>query len=166
MSDSITLSQAALDQIEIEAGKYPADKRASVLMAALTIAQAEHGHLSHALIERVAEIAKVPAMRAYEVATFYSMYEHKPCGKAQIKVCTNISCQLRGSDEIVAQLEKRLGIKLGEVTEDGQFGLKEVECLGACVGAPMLQLNKDFIENLTPESIDTMLNELGAGDAS
>ena len=154
------LSQTALDQIEREAEKYPPEKRASVLMAALRIAQEEKGYLSNALIEYIAEVAGVPAMRAYEVATFYSMYELKPCGETQIKVCTNISCLLRGSDEVVAHLEKRLGIKLGEVTEDGKYGLKEVECLGACVGAPMLQLNKDYIENLTPEKIDEMLDQL------
>ena len=154
------LSQAALDQIEKEAAKYPTERRASTLMAALRIAQAEHGHLSNPLIDYIAEVVGVAPMRAYEVATFYSMYEHQPCGQTQIKVCTNISCMLRGSSEIVAQLEKRLGIKLGEVTEDGRFGLKEVECLGACVGAPMLQLDKDYIEHLTPEKIDEMLDQL------
>ena len=159
------LSQAALDQIENEAAKYPSEKRASSLMAALRIAQEENGYLSNALIDYIAEVVGVPPMRAYEVATFYSMYEHKPCGQTQIKVCTNISCMLRGSSEIVAQLEKRLGIKLGEVTEDGRFGLKEVECLGACVGAPMLQLNRDYIENLTPEKIDEMLEPLMEADA-
>ena len=154
------LSQAALNQIEKEAAKYPAERRASTLMAALRIAQAEHGHLSNPLIDYIAEVVGVAPMRAYEVATFYSMYEHQPCGQTQIKVCTNISCMLRGSSEIVAQLEKRLGIKLGEVTEDGRFGLKEVECLGACVGAPMLQLDKEYIEHLTPEKIDEMLDQL------
>ncbi len=154
------LSQAALDQIEQEALKYPADKRASVIMAALTIAQEEKGHLTSGLIEYIAQIVGVPSMRAYEVATFYSMYEHQACGATQIKVCTNISCMLRGSDDIVARLEQRLGVKLGEVTPDGKVGLKEVECLGACVGAPMLQLNKDYIEHLTPEKIDELLESI------
>jgi len=135
-------------------------------MAALRIAQEEKGHLDKALIEYVAGIADVPLMRAYEVATFYSMYEHQPCGETQIKICTNISCLLRGSDEMVSHLEKRLGIKLGEVSADGKVGLKEVECLGACVGAPMLQLNKDYIENLTPEKIDEMLDSAGLMQAS
>jgi NADH-quinone oxidoreductase subunit E len=154
------LSQTALQQIEVEAEKYPSDKRASVIMAALTIAQVENGHLTYPLIDYVAGVVGVPAMRAYEVASFYSMYEHRPCGATQIKVCTNISCQLRGSDEIVERLEQRLGIKLGEVTADGKIGLKEVECLGACVGAPMLQLDKAYVENLTPEIIDQMLDQL------
>ncbi|MCK5921487.1 MAG: NAD(P)H-dependent oxidoreductase subunit E, partial [Methylococcales bacterium] len=113
------------------------------------------------LIEYIADLVQVPPMRAYEVATFYSMYEHQPCGETQLKVCTNISCMLRGSEEVVSQLEARLGIKLGEVTADGKIGLKEVECLGACVGAPMLQMNKDYIENLTPEMIDEILDSLG-----
>ena len=154
------LCQNALDQIEREAQKYPADKRASVIMAALRIAQEEKGHLSNSLIDYIAGVVGVPSMRAFEVATFYSMYEHQPCGETHIKICTNISCKLRGSDEIVARLEERLGVKLGEVTPDGKIGLKEVECLGACVGATMLQLNKDYIEHLTPEIVDEMLDKL------
>lgn len=162
------LSQASLDQIEYEASKYPVDKRASAVMAALRIAQEEKGHLSSELIDYIADVVGMPSMRAYEVATFYSMYEHKACGETQIKVCTNISCMLRGSGEIVDRLEQRLGIKLGEVTADGKVGLKEVECLAACAGAPMLQLNKDYIEHLTPEKIDEMIDALGldkAGDS-
>ncbi len=160
------LTQASLDQIEIEAAKYPAEKRASVLMAALRIAQEEKGHLDNALIEYIAGVAEVPVMRAYEVATFYSMYERQPCGETQIKVCTNISCLLRGSDEVVERLEQRLGIKLGEVTADGKVGLKEVECLGACVGAPMLQMNKVYIENLTAEKVDEMLDSAGLANTA
>ncbi len=154
------LSPESLNQINLEAQKYPADKRASVIMAALRIAQQEKGYLSNSLIESIAGVVEVPPMRAFEVATFYSMYELKPCGETQINVCTNISCKLRGSDEVVARLEERLGVKLGEMTPDGKIGLKEVECLGACVGAPMLQLNKDYIEHLTPEKIDEMLEPL------
>lgn len=162
------LSQTSLDLIEQEAGKYPADKRASVVMAALSIAQEEKGYLSNELIDYVADVVGMPPMRAYEVATFYSMYEHKACGETQIKVCTNISCMLRGSAEIVQHLEQRLGIKLGEVTANGKVGLKEVECLAACAGAPMLQLNKDYIEHLTPEKIDEIIDalELDQSEAS
>lgn len=158
------LTQASLDQIEMEAAKYPADKRASALMAALSIAQEEKGHLDNALIEYIAGVIAVPVMRAYEVATFYSMYEHAPCGEVQIKVCTNISCLLRGSNEVVSRLEERLGLKLGEVSADGKVGLKEVECLGACVGAPMLQMNKVYIENLTPDKVDELLESAGLGN--
>lgn len=154
------LSQASLNQIEVEAAKYPVDRRSSAIMAALTIAQDEHQYLSKELIEHVADLIGVAPVRAYEVATFYSMYQHKPCGKNVIKVCTNISCMLRGSDDIVAHLEQRLGIKLGEVTLDGKVGLQAVECLAACAGAPMLQLNKQYVENLSPEVIDAMLESL------
>ncbi len=155
------LSAESLALIDQEIAKYPEERRASGLMAALRIAQDEHGFLNPERIEYVAELIGVPAIRAYEVATFYSMYEHRSMGEHTIKVCTNISCQLRGSDEMVAHLQDRLGIQLGEVTEDGKVGLKEVECLGACAGAPMLQINKDYIENLTPERIDSLLSEVG-----
>jgi len=102
----------------------------------------------------------MPNIAAYEVATFYSMLELKPIGKNKICVCTNISCQLRGSAQIVAHLEKRLGIKMGETTADGKYALKNVECLGACVGAPMLQIGDQYYENLTPESVDKILEEV------
>ncbi len=159
------LAQDSLAQIEVEATKYPADKRASTLMAALTIAQNEKGYLSGELIEYIADVVGVPSMRAFEVATFYSMYDHEPRGETQIKVCTNISCMLRGSNEIVKQLEQGLGIKLGEVSEDGKVGLKEVECLGACVGAPMLQMNNgEFIEHLDTEKIDGLIKQVLGGE--
>jgi len=164
MSQNELLSAESLALVDQELAKYPADRRASGLMAALRITQDEHGFLNPARIEYVAKLIGVPAIRAYEVATFYSMYEHQSMGEHTIKVCTNISCMLRGSDEIVTHLQNRLGIKLGEVTEDGQVGLKEVECLGACAGAPMLQMNKDYIENLTPEKIDSFLAEIGRED--
>jgi NADH-quinone oxidoreductase subunit E len=93
----------------------------------------------------------------YEVATFYSMYELKPVGKHKICVCTNISCMLRGSDEVVEHLRKKLGIGLGETTPDKKFTLKEVECLGACANAPMFQIGREYHEDLTPEKIDDIL---------
>jgi NADH-quinone oxidoreductase subunit E len=102
----------------------------------------------------------MPNIAVYEVATFYSMYEHKPVGKHKICVCTNISCLLRGSEEIVEHLEKRLGIKMGETTPDNKFTLKEVECLAACCGAPMFQIGKDYYEDLTPEKVDDILKRL------
>lgn len=155
------LSSESLQQVEREFAKYPADKRASALMATLRIMQDEHGFLNNERIDYVADLVGVPPIRAYEVATFYSMYEHRDMGEHTLKVCTNISCMLRGSEEMVAHLENKLGIKLGEVTADGKFGLKEVECLGACAGAPMLQSGKDYVENLTPEVLDTLLADLG-----
>ncbi|NKB61399.1 MAG: NADH-quinone oxidoreductase subunit NuoE [Gammaproteobacteria bacterium] len=154
------LSEASLQDIQYELSKYPADRRQSALMAALRIAQDEQGWLSDELIEYVAEVIGVPPVRAYEVASFYSMYELKPVGRNKICVCTNISCMLRGSDEIVEHLGKRLGIGLGETTADGKVTLKEVECLAACAGAPMMQVNRDYVENLTPERIDEILDSL------
>ena len=154
------LSEPSLKEIEFELSKYPEDRRQSALMAALRIAQDEHGWLSNELIEYVAQVIQVPAVRAYEVASFYSMYELKPVGKHKISVCTNISCMLRGSDEIVSHLTQRLGVDLGETTADGKITLKEVECLAACAGAPMMQVNRDYVENLTPERIDEVLDGL------
>ncbi len=141
--------------------KYPPDRKQSAVMAALRVAQEQNGGwLSRELIDAVAEYLEMPPIAVYEVATFYSMYELEPVGRHKICVCTNISCMLRGSDEVVAHLEKRLGIKLGETTPDGKFTLKEVECLGACVGAPMFEVAKQYHENLTPEKIDVILDGL------
>ena len=154
------LSDASLAAIERELAKYPEDRRQSALMAALRIAQDEHNWLSDALIEYVAEVIQVAPIRAYEVATFYSMYELKPVGKHKINVCTNISCLLRGCDEVVSHLQHKLGIGFGETTADGKFTLKEAECLAACAGAPMMQIGRDYYENLTPEKIDHILQQL------
>lgn len=161
--------QAKLDLITAESkadidkwvAKYPADKKESAVMAALRIVQDQNaGFLTNELIDAVAEYLDMPAIAVYEVATFYSMYERDPVGKHKICVCTNISCMLNGSDEVVSHLEKKLGIKLGETTEDGRFTLKEVECLGACVNAPMLQLGREYHEKLTPEKLDKLLDSL------
>lgn len=141
--------------------KYPAEQKQSAVMAALRIAQEQNGGwLTDELIRAVAAYLQMDAIAAYEVATFYSMYELKPVGRHKICVCTNISCMLCGSDKVVKHLEQRLGIKMGETSEDGRFTLKEVECLGACVNAPMFELNKNYYENLTPESIDAILDGL------
>jgi len=161
--------QAKLDLITAESkadidkwvAKYPADKKESAVMAALRIVQDQNaGFLTNELIDAVAEYLGMPAIAVYEVATFYSMYERDPVGKHKICVCTNISCMLCGSDEVVSHLENKLGIKLGETTEDGKFTLKEVECLGACVNAPMLQLGREYHEKLTPEKLDKLLDSL------
>jgi len=141
--------------------KYPVDRKSSAVMAALRIAQEQNtGYLTNDLIEAVADYLDMEAIAVYEVATFYSMYERDPVGRHKICVCTNISCMLCGSDEVVAHLETRLGIKLGETSEDGRFTLKEVECLGACVEAPMFEVAKAYHGKLTPEKIDQILDEL------
>ena len=154
------LCDASMQQIDHELGKYPADRRQSALMAALRIAQDEHGWLSFDLIEYVAGIIGVPPIKAYEVATFYSMYDLSPTGRHKVCLCTNISCLLRGSDEIAAHLQQKLGIEFGETTADGRFTLKEVECLAACAGAPMMQIGHDYYEDLTPDKVDRILEAL------
>ncbi|MXZ81957.1 MAG: NADH-quinone oxidoreductase subunit NuoE [Gammaproteobacteria bacterium] len=155
-----TLSEDALAGIQGELDKYPPDRRQSALMAALRIAQDEHGWLSSELIEHVADIVRVPAVRAYEVATFYSMYDLDPVGRHKIEVCTNISCMLRGCDRVVDHLKKRLGIGFNQTTADGKFTLREVECLAACAGAPMMLVGHDYYEDLDEDKIDRILEGL------
>jgi NADH-quinone oxidoreductase subunit E len=154
------LSKESLDQVKREVAKYPPERKSSAVMAALRIAQEEHGWLSVPLMDYIAELLGMRPIQVYEVASFYSMYDLKPVGRHKISICTNISCMLCGSDTIVKHLEKRLGIKLGETTPDGKVTLKEVECLAACCGAPMFQIGKDYYENLTPEKIDRILEGL------
>jgi NADH-quinone oxidoreductase subunit E len=141
--------------------KYPEDWKQSAVMAALRVVQdANGGWLTTKLMNNVAAYLDMPPIAVYEVATFYSMYELKPVGKHKICVCTNLSCMINDSDRIVEHLENKLGIRMGETTEDGRFTLKEVECLGACGGAPMLQIGKQYYENLTPEIVDSILDGL------
>jgi len=154
------LSKESLDQVKREVAKYPPERKSSAVMAALRIAQEEHGWLSVPLMDYIAELLGMRPIQVYEVATFYSMYDLKPVGKHKISICTNISCMLCGSDTIVKHLEKRLGIKLGETTPDGKVTLKEVECLAACCGAPMFQIDKNYYENLTPQKVDEILASL------
>jgi NADH-quinone oxidoreductase subunit E len=155
------LTDASRTEIDQWIAKYPPEQKQSAVMAALRIAQDQNGGwLSPELIDAVAAYLEMETIAAYEVASFYSMYELSPVGRHKISVCTNISCMLRGSDEVVAHLQERLGIKLGETTSDGRFTLKEVECLGACVNAPMFQIARDYHENLTPEKIDAILDTL------
>ncbi|MCU7920547.1 MAG: NAD(P)H-dependent oxidoreductase subunit E [Candidatus Thiodiazotropha sp. (ex Dulcina madagascariensis)] len=141
--------------------KYPPEWKQSAVMGALMILQDDNGGwLTTQLMDDIAAYLDMPAIAVYEVATFYSMYELKPVGKHKICVCTNVSCMTNKSDIIVEHLEKKLGIRFGQVTEDGRFSLKEVECLGACGGAPMMQIGKQYYENLTPEIVDAILEGL------
>ena len=153
------VSKQRMQDIDHWISKYPKDQRQSAVMSTLRIVQEEHGHLTTELMDAVAEYLNMPPIAVYEVASFYTMYEHKPVGKHLVNVCTNISCMLRGSSEVVKHLQKKLGITLGETTEDGRFTLRSVECLGACVNAPMMQVDKDYHENLSPESIDKVLEQ-------
>jgi NADH-quinone oxidoreductase subunit E len=155
------LSPESLAKIDKELTKYPADRRQSAVMSALRIAQDELGWLSKDTIAFVAQYLGIPDIAALEVATFYNMYELEPVGQHKITVCTNISCMLRGSDEIVEHLEKRLGIGFNETTADGKFTLKEGECMGTCGGAPLFHINnKRMCEFLTPEKVDDILKGL------
>ncbi|MDI9818935.1 MULTISPECIES: NADH-quinone oxidoreductase subunit NuoE [unclassified Legionella] len=154
------VSSAGMDEIDQWIAKYPADEKQSAVMRALMVVQEEHGYLTSEQMDAVAEYLDMPAIAVYEVASFYTMYEHKPLGRHLVNVCTNISCKLCGSAEIVGHLEKKLGIKLGETTSDGRYTLRSVECLGACANAPMMQVNKDYHENLTPDDmIDKILEQ-------
>ncbi len=157
----VSLSQQACAEIDKWLAKYPADQRRSAVIPALHIVQKENGGwLTKPLIEAVADYLRIPHIAAYEVATFYSQYELDPIGRHKIAVCTNISCMLRGSDDVVDHLQNKLGIKMGETTPDGKVTLREVECLGACVNAPVLQLADTYYEHLTPAKIDEILEGL------
>ncbi len=156
----MTLSDDMLAEIKKELDKYPADRKQSAVMAALRIAQDEFRWVSREIMQEIADLLEMPAIHVYEVATFYSMYEHKDVGQHKICVCTNISCQLRGSKDVLDYLKQKTGIGPGETTSDGRISIKEVECLGACGGAPMMQVDKEYYENLTTESIDKILEGL------
>ena len=155
------LNETSLKEIDVWIAKYPTEQKQSAVMSALRIAQDQNrGFLTEELMDAVAEYLDMRPIAVYEVATFYSMYELQPVGKHKICICTNISCMLCGSDKIVDHISNKLGIKFGETTIDGRFTLKEVECLGACVNAPMLQIGDTYYENLTEEKVDQVLNDL------
>lgn len=156
------LSKQVCREIDHWVAKFPKERKRSAVISALQVVQHENqGFLTQDLMDAVAEYLDLPPIQVYEVATFYSMFETNPVGRHCISVCTNISCMLCGSDEIVGYLEKKLDVKLGESTEDGKFYLKrEEECLAACCGAPMMMVNHDYHENLTPQKIDKILEEL------
>ncbi|AKH20341.1 NADH dehydrogenase [Sedimenticola thiotaurini] len=148
-------------EIDTWIAKYPEGWQQSAVMAALRIVQDDNGgYLTEELMDKVAAYLDMPPIAVYEVATFYSMYEREKVGKHKVCVCTNVSCMINGSDKLVDHMEKKLGIKLGQTTEDGRFTLKEVECLGACGGAPMFQIGNKYYENLTPELVDSILDGL------
>jgi NADH-quinone oxidoreductase subunit E len=156
------LSLSTRTEIDRWIAKYPPDQKQAAVMAALRLAQDQNGGwLAVDLIEAVAEYLEMPPIAVHEVATFYTMYDLKPVGRHKVCVCTNIACQLNGSARIMKHLQQRLGVKPGETTAGGKFTLKEVECLGACGGAPMMMIGKTYHENLTPEKVDEILDKLG-----
>ncbi|KKY34317.1 putative nadh-ubiquinone oxidoreductase 24 kda subunit [Diaporthe ampelina] len=150
--------------------RYPPQYKKAAVMPLLDLGQRQHGFTSISVMNEVARILEMPPMRVYEVASFYTMYNRTPVGKFFIQACTTTPCQLGGcgSDSIVKTIEESLGIKAGQTTADGLFTFIEVECLGACVNAPMVQINDDYYEDLTPETTKSLLTALreSAGDVS
>lgn len=159
-NEIVQLSQSVRTKIDHWIKRYPADQKRSAVIAALTFVQDEHGWLSDASMEAVADYLEMPKIAVYEVATFYDMYHLEPVGRHVIDVCTNVSCMLSGCDKIVSHLKKSLQIDVNETTADGKFTLREVECLAACAGGPMFQVGKKYYEHLTPEKVDAILKEL------
>ena len=155
------LSPQAIEKINYELTKYPADQRQAAVMSALRIVQTERGWLSNESITEVAQYLGMPEIAAMEVATFYNMYDLSPVGKYKITICTNISCMLRDSDVIVDHLKATLGVNFNEVTPDGKFCLKEGECMGCCGGAPLMHVNNtEMHEFLTVEKVDAIIKDL------
>jgi NADH-quinone oxidoreductase subunit E len=155
------LSAHVQEEIDHWLEKYPEDQKRSALLAALRAVQHEEGYLSVEQMDAVADYLGLEPIAVYEVASFYSMYELNPVGRHTIAVCDNISCLLRGGDKIVEYIENKLDIKRGESTPDGKFYLKmEEECLAACCGAPMMQVDHVYYEHLTPEKVDEILDNL------
>jgi NADH-quinone oxidoreductase subunit E len=161
-SNTEILSDHTRAEIDHWLAKFPEDRKRSAVIGALNAAQHQNqGFLTTDLMDAVAEYLDLAAIHVYEVASFYSMYETKPVARNNVAICTNISCMLMGSEKIVDHIENKLGIKIGESTEDGRIFLKcEEECLAACVGGPMMQVNHVYHENLTPEKVDEILDGL------
>jgi NADH-quinone oxidoreductase subunit E len=157
-----SLNEHTRAEIDHWIAKFPPGRQRSATIAALRAAQEQnHGHLTSELMNAVAEYLHLPPIQVYEVASFYSMFELAPCGRHHVSICTNISCMLRGAEDLVAHAERKLGIRLGESTPDGRILLKrEEECLAACTGAPMMMVDHVFHEHLTPEKVDRVLDEL------
>jgi NADH-quinone oxidoreductase subunit E len=162
MSAVSELPPHVVEELELWKARFPEGRERSAVIAALHAAQHEnHGYLTRELMDGVAEYLGLPPIQVYEVATFYSMFQTRPVGRNDVAICTNVSCMLRGADDIVAHVESKLGIKLGESTEDGRIFLKkEEECLAACCGAPMMMVNHVYHENLTIEQVDDLLDGL------
>jgi len=156
------LSEHTRHEIDHWIAKFPPERRRSAVLAALRAAQHQNrGYLTTALMDAIAAYLGLPPIQVYEVATFYSMFETQPCGRVHVSVCTNISCWLRGGEQISEYVEKKLGIKTGESTPDGKFFLKrEEECLAACNNAPMMMVDHVYHENLTPAKVDQILDSI------
>ncbi len=159
---SYELSTHVREEIDTWKTRFPADRQRSAVIRALHLVQHENkGYLTAEQMNAVADYLDLPTIQVYEVATFYSMFQTTPCGRNEVSICTNISCMLRGAEELVEHVEGKLGVKLGESTEDGRIYLKrEEECIAACVGAPAMQVNHKYYENLTADMVDEILDGL------
>ena len=150
------------EELDLWVGRFPEGRQRSAIIAGLRAAQHENdGYLTRDLMDAVAAYLSVPPVQVYEVATFYSMFETGKVGRHCVSVCTNVSCMLRGAEELVEHIERKLGIRIGESTGDGRIYLKrEEECLAACCGAPMMMVDHEYFEDLTPERVDEILDGL------
>ena len=154
-----------LERARVFIARYPEGKQQSAVLAILDLAQRQHrGWLPRAAMDAVAELLGMARIRVYEVATFYSMFNLAPVGEHHVRVCTTTPCQLRGAAELLETCEKTLGVSLGQTSADGKFTLDEVECLGACVNAPVLQIGDDYYEDLDAESAAAILEALRRGE--
>ena len=158
ITPEFNLSQKLQDKIDKEAAKYPT--RRAAVKSALRYCQEESGWITPNVVVAVANFLDMEPIEVYEVATFYDMFYTEPVGRHRIRVCTNVSCMLRGAHKIVEHLRQRLGINFGETSDDGKVTLFEAECLGACGGTPMLLCGDDYFENLTIEKLDCILEQL------
>lgn len=164
--DRFEFTPETMTKVKAAIAKYPEGCQASAVLPILDLAQRQNdGWLPQAAMDKTAEILGMPPIRVYEVATFYSMFNLAPIGKFHIQVCTNLPCWLKGSEQIVSVCQRTLGIGVGETTEDGLFTLSEAECLGACVNAPMMQINDDYYEDLDEASTENILLALRMGQS-
>lgn len=162
---SFAFTPENLAKAKAHIAKYPPGRQASAVLPLLDLAQRQHGNwLPRAAMDYVADMLGMAHIRVYEVATFYSMFNLRPVGKHFFQICTTTPCWLRGSSDVVEACEKRLGITIGETTPDGQFTLTEVECLGACVNAPIIQVNDDFYEDLDGPTTERLIDALKRGE--
>ncbi len=162
--ESFAFSDDNLAKAQAVIAKYPDGRQASAVMPLLDLAQRQEGWVSLAAMNHIAAMLGVEPIRVYEVASFYTMFNLRPIGKHHVQVCTNICCWLRGSDEIMGACKQELGVEEGGTTDDGAFTLSEVECLGACVNAPMMQIGDDYYEDLDPDGVRRILQALRKGE--
>ena len=160
MKDNISsmLNEARREHLDKIIKRYP--KKQAALLPALYLVQDQAGYISKEAMQYIADYLEIPYGHVLGVVTFYTMFYDKPIGRHHIQVCTNVSCQLLGSEPLVSHIGKQCGVKPGETSEDGRFTLSEVECLGSCGTAPMMQVNDDYHENLTVEKVDALLESM------